>query len=706
MESTLRENLEVIETLPTAVGDFATAAFKAREINAAGDSLARVVLLRLIPKVADTSTVREASSAYASLPINPNILTHFGLAELRGNQDAPDGLYAVTEFARGISLRERIRRVAPFSLAVSLDIAISTTQALIRAESVGVTHGNLLPETILLTPEGTVKVADYALGAAIKAAAGEPISKDNPVASIGKLLYEMLTATAPQRDLAAPLSPRSINTGIPPAVDGIVRKSTTDSRSKSYVSLASLLADLQTVREDLRTGKPMNWSPMTDQPAVPNATAIPTASKPQDDVEPDLRPLGPMTRAAEKIVREDQRETMAAKPTEPRPRTARERATDQDDYEDYAPAVRTTGQRIWRGIFITLGVAVILGIIFACAYIAVMLGGVPSDITVPNLIGKQQTDAQKLADSDHFTLVEEGHDYSDTWPLGAIYQQDPTAGRSIKAGKDVNVYVSDGPRLTDVPDLSQMTLVKAQGVLRDSGLPAGSITYDYRDVDPKGIVTSQIPAAGSKVSRDTAINLVVSKGPNPPAPPTNLSATATVPGEIDLSWDDVSSAATYNVYRDGNKIASALPQTTYSDVNIGQDGTHVYTITAVNNNGESAPSQMVRASASPGAAVAPDNSSPDSAIDSSSGALPPEQPSISSAPGAPKQRQFDIRFEVPRTGGRHNVQIEVQDTTGTNIVYDEDQYRGDTVDDTITAFGNKVIFRIFIDGKLVRQTTK
>jgi len=74
-------------------------------------------------------------------------------------------------------------------------------------------------------------------------------------------------------------------------------------------------------------------------------------------------------------------------------------------------------------------------------------------------------------------------------------------------------------------------------------------------------------------------------------------------------------------------------------------------------------------------------------------------------PGAPKQRRFEIRFKVP-SDAPHNCQIEVQDTTGTNIVYDQDRDPGDIVDDNVIGFGNKIIFRIFIDGKLIRQDTK
>ena len=264
------------------------------------------------------------------------------------------------------------------------------------------------------------------------------------------------------------------------------------------------------------------------------------------------------------------------------------------------------------------------------------------------------------------------------------------------------MIVSDGPQLIDVPDLSQMTLNKAQGVLQDSGLPVGSIDNEYDNVVPKGIVTGQQPAAGSNVSQETAVNLTVSNGPPPPPAPGDVSATSTIPGEIDLSWDDVPIAATYNVYRDGSKVASALPQTTYSDVGLDESSTHTYTITAVNSNGESPKSSPVTSTAEPADMAQPATPTPVTTPDAV--ASPP--PSVATDVGTPKQRQFEIKFQVPQSGGSHNVQIEVQDTTGTNVVYDEDRFAGDTVDETFTAFGNRVVFRIFLDGKLVKQQTK
>jgi hypothetical protein len=675
METASSYQYDVIETLPSTVGDFAVAAYKARE-QSSGDTLGRVVMLRRLPSEIEADSLRGASAQYASLPIHPNILTHFGLADVAGSE-MPAGTYVATEWARGITLRERIRRVAPFSTAVCLDIAIAITQVLMRAKAHGVDHGYLRPEHVLLTPEGQVKVADFCLGRAIRRALGEAVPEETAVYSVARILYEMATGIAPAAE-PEPLLARSASPAIPLTLHGIIQKATVSQASQVYANLGALLADLQAARQDARAGKPLNWNPL----------AAPAAAQ--------SHPVGTLSGAADEIIREEH--TMARPGTSKtdRDRYARD---DEDEYYDDEPSRAAT---VFKRVILALIVLVVVGGVFALAYFAMLVGNVPSDITIPDLVGKQYKDAQSIANAQHFTLVEASHDYSNNWPQGAIYQQTPMAGRSIKAGKPVSVWVSDGPQLLAVPDVSQMTLAKAQGVVQDSGLPVGSIDNEYDNTVPKGIVMSQQPAAGSQVSRVTAINLTVSKGPPPPPAPTGLSATSTIPGEIDVSWDDVPIAATYNVYRDGSKVASALPQTTYSDLGLDDNSTHTYTVSAVDSNGESQQSQAVTATTAPGDSSQP-TAAPEASPTTGTGA---SAQSAGTSSGTPKQRQFEIKFAVPQSGGQHNVQIEVQDTTGTNVVYDEDRDAGQVVDENFTAFGNKVVFRIFLDGKLIKQETK
>ena len=97
--------------------------------------------------------LRAESQAAISLS-HPNIAQTYEAWEENGTT------FVVTEFVRGINLKERIKRVAPFPLAVAIDIAVAVADALDYAARAGFVHGDVRPENILISPEGQVKITD------------------------------------------------------------------------------------------------------------------------------------------------------------------------------------------------------------------------------------------------------------------------------------------------------------------------------------------------------------------------------------------------------------------------------------------------------------------------------------------------------------------------------------------------------------------
>ena len=75
-----------------------------------------------------------------------------------------------------------------------------------------------------------------------------------------------------------------------------------------------------------------------------------------------------------------------------------------------------------------------------------------------------------------------------------------------------------------------------------------------------------------------------------PSAPTNLSAPSPVQNPS-LTWDPVSGATSYNIYRNGTNIASST-STMYTD-NTAPEGTDSYYVTAVNNGSESDQSNTI-----------------------------------------------------------------------------------------------------------------
>ena len=75
--------------------------------------------------------------------------------------------------------------------------------------------------------------------------------------------------------------------------------------------------------------------------------------------------------------------------------------------------------------------------------------------------------------------------------------------------------------------------------------------------------------------------------PTVPNAPATLTATAQSTSVINLSWSSVAEATSYNVYRGLSKIANVATGTTYSDTGLNPGTEYCYTVTSVNDAGES-----------------------------------------------------------------------------------------------------------------------
>ena len=677
---------EVLETLPPDdVSPFVIS--KARDVTEG-----RVVTLQVLPASANPAPAAVADAARQALRLEHPSITRLYDQGVSENGD----FYIASEYVRGITLGERVRRVAPFTLAVAVDLSVAIVEGLAYAHREGVAHGDLRAADVLLSPEGQVKVTNFAYARA--AGGGGPASEDEDLAAFGVLLYQMLTGTLPMLGGPNAPSPRASNPGVPIALDGIVQKCLHPNPALRYGAAATLLLDLQAVREALRSGRSLAWSPLAEKRAPrPSAgeativTALPT--------EP------PMTSPADPA--DDDRPRRGA------PLAAAAAEMEHERGAGYARERSSPFGKIVAVVF----VLAVLGVIGLSWYVSKFLA-IPNDVLVPNLVGKTFDDAKRLSQQQHFTLVEAGSDYSTRWPENQIYQQDPLPGRTIKAGKEVSVFRSLGARLLTVPNLVGMTRDRALRDLQDTGLPPGAISEEYSETVPRGIVLSQTPDKGAMAARSSPVNISVSKGRQPPDSPEGVEANADSPDTVTVHWSAAARADSYTVYRvvNGNSVAvaQALKDTHFTDKGLTPDTSYSYTVTAFNAAGDSGPGEpaivttppkVVAPPSLPGDinVVNPPASGTDTTDTSSgdSGTAPGD-----AAKSAARMRQFTISFRVPRhPRHRRRVQFEVQDVTGTNLVYDETHAAGDQISEPLQAFGNKIIFRIFIDGKLAKQQT-
>jgi serine/threonine-protein kinase len=124
--------------------------------------------------------------------------------------------YIAMEYVEGMGLREYLNRNARFDLAQIAGILTQLLQALAFAHAQGVVHRDIKPANLILTPAGTVKVADFGIARidattltmtgmvmgtptymAPEQCRGQPSDHRADLFSTGVVLYELLTGTRP-----------------------------------------------------------------------------------------------------------------------------------------------------------------------------------------------------------------------------------------------------------------------------------------------------------------------------------------------------------------------------------------------------------------------------------------------------------------------------------------------------------------------------
>ncbi|MDO5408381.1 MAG: PASTA domain-containing protein [Eubacteriales bacterium] len=134
---------------------------------------------------------------------------------------------------------------------------------------------------------------------------------------------------------------------------------------------------------------------------------------------------------------------------------------------------------------------------------------------VPDLVGKTQEEAAKLLEEMKFELVIAGNDSSDTAAKDVILSQNPKAGTKINETR-VEVTISTGPETVRMVNVELLTLEEAKAKITELGLKVGTVTSDYSDsVDQDKVMKQSVDEGTDVVKKDTAVNLVVSKGPDP-----------------------------------------------------------------------------------------------------------------------------------------------------------------------------------------------
>ena len=470
---------------------------------------------------------REARAA--ARIVHPGVVSVFDQGVVSGQG------FLVMELIDGTNLRALLNAQGAFTIPQALRYTTDILEALRAAHRMGVIHRDIKPENILVPTDGPAKVADFGLARAVSegstSATGNMLGTVAYIApeivltteanarsdlySVGIMLYEMLTGAVPWAD-ESPLqiashhvsedvpSPSATLPWIPREIDDLVAALTarnpanrcadaSDALDLVARAAASIPFDIanrraEVAREDSRSGSEttaLNTEVMptqlTQAMPVPAATAVTTAT---------------------------------ALPTATAVTTVHASTPTETPSAGELPAKMSTR-------------AILLAVIAFLLIVAASFGGSwwwteygpGSYLTMPTTTGRDLADVQAdLGAIGLASSVEE--EFSDDVQSGIVTHSDPDGGSSVHKSTNVQLYVSKGIDMKDVPNVVGKGQDEASRTLADAGLALGAVTDAYSEDIPPGQVISQSVAAGTSLAHDSTVDVVLSKGREPRTVPT------------------------------------------------------------------------------------------------------------------------------------------------------------------------------------------
>ncbi|MEY2814912.1 MAG: hypothetical protein RIS05_660 [Actinomycetota bacterium] len=447
--------------------------------------------------------IREAKAAAALS--HPNIVA---VQDQGWNQSGIPAVFIVMELVDGHTLREYLNERGSIPIADGIKFLLPVLSALGAAHKLGIVHRDVKPENILVSKEGRIKITDF--GLAKGALIGSTMTAESSVI-LGSVSY---------------LSPEQVSRGI------------ADSRSDVY-SAAITAFEIFTGKKPFEGDEPIQIAFMHVNSRVPRmSTLISDVPQALDDliyaatsVDPDERPRDCQLFHTQLLAISHSLNPSAPQmsleldipiaPMREKPKRKQRRSLSQITEKislttPIAQGKETTGQvkarrkvskRVRRNRWIAAGLAVILGI--SAWWVLI---GPGASVKFPSVVGAttEQANSTLTALGLKTLVIEERFD--EDVAKGRIISTDPLAGDSIAIGGTVNLIVSKGAERYTIPALANLTPEAAVNLLAKSPLKVGEITEIYNAKVPKGFVISSNPTSGTRVKRDTLVDILVSKG--------------------------------------------------------------------------------------------------------------------------------------------------------------------------------------------------
>jgi Tol biopolymer transport system component len=284
--------------------------------EAEDSKLGRRVALKFLPE--GTHRDEQALERFLREARAASALNHPGICIIHAIEEHDHRTFIVMELLEGQTL-DKLFPLCPLPISRTVDIGIQLADALDAAHKKSILHRDIKPANIFVTERGTVKILDFGLakllpqreaglhgttlgdsetliltspGTAVgtiaymspEQARGEDLDTRSDLFSLGAVLYQMVTGKLPFPGSTsavvfdnilnvAPVSPVTLNPGLPSELERILNKALEKDRDVRYQVAAELRADLKRLRREIDSGKTPAASSARVSAVVPAAAA-------------------------------------------------------------------------------------------------------------------------------------------------------------------------------------------------------------------------------------------------------------------------------------------------------------------------------------------------------------------------------------------------------------------------------------------------
>ena len=421
---------------------------------------------------------KRESQAAAGLS-HPNIVGVYDVGR-EGNIN-----YIVMELIEGRALSDIIEEEAPMDYRKVIDITKQVAAALKVAHRNKIIHRDVKPHNIMITNDGVVKLADFGIARAVndatlstgnkiigsvhyfspEQARGNYVDERSDIYSLGIVMYEMLTGKVPfDGDNPVSIALKHINEeitppselvpGIPPALERCVMKATNKYQTNRYHSADELLEELDNIAF---VSNVVGNSVFREASNIVEKKAVEDAQNEEDD-----------KKSKDKKAKDKKKKIIIA--------------------------------------CVAAAVVLLIGII-----VLIKLGVFSDTKPAPDFTNMTMEEAKAAAKAEGFKIKKGKDVYSTDVAKGRICHQDPEPGEKVRKEGTITVNLSKGSKEGMVPNLIGMRQSDVEAYLKEYGYTLGNVKTET-STEKEGTVLEQDPPAGTKLDKDSKVNIVVSDG--------------------------------------------------------------------------------------------------------------------------------------------------------------------------------------------------